>query len=54
MLLPNGARVAQGLLEALPRPARDAAVGVIVPAWWGHEQLEGLLRRRSPSVMRAT
>jgi hypothetical protein len=24
MLLPNGARVAQGLLEALPRPARDA------------------------------
>jgi hypothetical protein len=25
----------EGLLEALPRLARDAAVGVIVPAWWG-------------------
>jgi hypothetical protein len=46
--------IMEGLLEALPRPARDAAVGVIVPAWWGHEQLKGLLRRFSPSVMRAT
>jgi hypothetical protein len=27
----------EGLLEALPRLARDAAVGVIVPAWWGRE-----------------
>ena len=27
----------KGLLEALPRLARDAAVGVIVPAWWGRE-----------------
>ena len=42
------------MLEALPRLARDTAVGVIVPAWWGHEQLKGLLRRCSPSVMRAT
>ena len=25
----------EGLLEALPRLARDAAIGVIVPAWWG-------------------
>jgi hypothetical protein len=29
----------KALLEALPRLARDAAVGVIVPAWWGREQL---------------
>src|SRR4029077_18161279 len=36
--------IMEGLLEALPRPARDAAVGVIVPAWWGHKQLKGLLR----------
>ena len=28
----------EGLLEALPRLARDAAVGVIVPAWWGVAQ----------------
>ena len=27
----------EGLLEALPRLARDAAAGVIVPAWWGRE-----------------
>ena len=27
----------EGLLESLPRLARDAAVGVIVPAWWGRE-----------------
>jgi enoyl-CoA hydratase/carnithine racemase len=27
--------IMEGLLEALPRLARDAAVGVIVPAWWG-------------------
>jgi enoyl-CoA hydratase/carnithine racemase len=27
----------EGLLEALPRLGRDAAVGVIVPAWWGRE-----------------
>ena len=27
----------EGLLEALPRLARDAAVGVIVSAWWGRE-----------------
>jgi hypothetical protein len=32
----------KALLEALPRLARDAAVGVIVPAWWGREQLKGL------------
>ena len=25
-------------LAAEPRPARDAAVGVIVPAWWGHKR----------------
>ena len=25
----------EGLLEALPRLARDAAIGVVVPAWWG-------------------
>jgi hypothetical protein len=29
--------IMEGLLEALPRLARDAAVGVIVPAWWGRE-----------------
>jgi enoyl-CoA hydratase/carnithine racemase len=29
--------IMEGLLEALPRLALDAAVGVIVPAWWGHE-----------------
>jgi hypothetical protein len=28
---------ARSNLEALPRLARDAAVGVIVPAWWGRE-----------------
>jgi len=27
----------EGLLEALPRLARDAAIGVVVPAWWGRE-----------------
>jgi hypothetical protein len=27
----------EGLLEALPRLVRDAAVGVIVPAWLGRE-----------------
>jgi enoyl-CoA hydratase/carnithine racemase len=27
----------EGLLEAQPRLARDAAAGVIVPAWWGRE-----------------
>ena len=32
----------EGLLEALPRLARDAAIGVVVPAWWGHEQLKDL------------
>ena len=32
----------EGSLEAQPRLARDAAVGVIVPAWWGREQLKGL------------
>jgi enoyl-CoA hydratase/carnithine racemase len=26
--------IMEGLPEALPRLARDAAVGVIVPAWW--------------------
>jgi hypothetical protein len=46
--------IMEGLLDALPRLARDAAVGVIVPAWWGRERLKGLLRRCSPSVMRAT
>jgi hypothetical protein len=30
-------RLWEGLLEALPRLARDAVVGVIVPAWWGRE-----------------
>ena len=25
------------LLDTLPRQARDAAVGVIVPAWWRRE-----------------
>ena len=34
--------IMEGLLEALPRLARNAAVGVIVPAWWGREQLKGL------------
>jgi enoyl-CoA hydratase/carnithine racemase len=29
--------IMEGLLEALPRLARDAAIGVVVPAWWGHE-----------------
>jgi hypothetical protein len=29
--------IMEGLLEALPRLVRDAAVGVIVPAWWGRE-----------------
>jgi 1,4-dihydroxy-2-naphthoyl-CoA synthase len=29
--------IMEGLLEAPPRLARDAAVGVIVPAWWGRE-----------------
>jgi enoyl-CoA hydratase/carnithine racemase len=29
--------IVEGLLEALPRLARDAAVGVIVPAWWRRE-----------------
>jgi enoyl-CoA hydratase/carnithine racemase len=29
--------IMEGLLEALPRLARDAAVGVIVPAWWGRD-----------------
>ena len=29
--------IMEGLLEALPRLAQDAAVGVIVPAWWGRE-----------------
>ena len=30
-------RLWEGLLEALPRLARDAVVGMIVPAWWGRE-----------------
>jgi 1,4-dihydroxy-2-naphthoyl-CoA synthase len=38
--------IMEGLLEALPRLARDAAVAVIVPAWWGREYA---LRRCSPS-----
>jgi enoyl-CoA hydratase/carnithine racemase len=29
--------IMEGLLETLPRLARDAAVVVIVPAWWGRE-----------------
>jgi enoyl-CoA hydratase/carnithine racemase len=29
--------IMEGLLEALPRLARDAAVGVILPAWVGRE-----------------
>jgi hypothetical protein len=32
----------EGLLEALPRLARDAAIGVVVPAWWGREWPKGL------------
>ena len=43
----------EGLLEAQPRLARDAAVGVIVPAWWGASSSRAL-RRCSPSVIRAT
>jgi hypothetical protein len=45
--------IMEGLIEALPRLARDAAVGVIVPAWWGASSSRAL-RRCSPSVMRAT
>jgi hypothetical protein len=37
----------EGLLEALPRLARDAAVGVVVPARWGREQLKGLTTLRA-------
>jgi hypothetical protein len=29
--------IMEGLLEALPRLARDARVGVIVPTWWRRE-----------------
>jgi hypothetical protein len=29
--------IMEGLLEALPRLARDAAIGVVVPAWWERE-----------------
>jgi CheY-like chemotaxis protein len=43
--------IVEGLLEALPRLARDAAVGVIVPAWVAARvAYDGC----SPSVVRAT
>ena len=47
------ARALEGLLEALPRLARDAAVGVIVLVGGGTSSPRAL-RRCSPSVMRAT
>ena len=39
----------EGLLEALPRLARDAAVGMIVPAWWGVAQGPYEVARRRAS-----
>ena len=32
----------EGLLEALPRLARNAAIGVVVPAWLGARVAQGL------------